>query len=235
MFQELGRISPPCYDAYSIADYDIVNSAIFDSYKYSKAILEAASLSHSVFGLLFIEVWVSNIFFILKLAFECSHRTLVKVLKNKEGIFNSDFQDWKENYIVLVNLSRKADCFLSPLVFSHVLITPVLLCLGGFQLLQMHQELFMKGFDSKAVSYFLIVFCLYRLSNLCFAGDELKAEVTDIANKLLEGEVSEVPKFIRFQLSLKQEIYQAVGVNQSTDMRPHQNCHFSYELIPHAY
>lgn len=191
-----GTVPKPCDQIYIIPKTPPMDKIIFTK-AYTKLILEAISMSCSLVGITFTEFWMSNIFRILATAFEESHESLVFLLQEEEWMkakrmklnfsvvkklpnesdIETRFLIWKKHHSKLRLLVKRIDYVLSPLALMHILITPILLCLAGFQLLQKNQEPFMNFIEVKSVSYYLIVHSLFRLWAVCDAGEDLAIKV----------------------------------------------------------
>lgn len=189
-----------CYQIYYITSTPPMDKLFF-TWLYTKLILQIITMSLSVLGITFSEFWMGNIFRMLATAFEESHDSLIPLLKaeakarakkKKRQVQSPDkpfnpsddwntgakFSTWKKQHFKIRLAVKRADSVLSPLALLHILATPILLCLGEFQLLQKNQEPFMRHYDSKIISYYLIVFSLFRLWMVCNAGEELATQVS---------------------------------------------------------
>lgn len=191
-----GTAPKPCDQIYIIPKPPLMEK-IFFTKTYTKLILETISMSCSLIGITFAEFWMSNIFRILATAFEESHELLVFLLQEEEWIkakrkklnvavlkklpkesnIETRFLIWKKHHSKLRLLVKRVDFVLSPMALMHTLITPILLCLAGFQLLQKNQEPFMNFLEVKIVSYYLIAHSLFRLWTVCDAGEDLATKV----------------------------------------------------------
>lgn len=191
-----GTQPKPCDQIYIIPKPPAMEK-IFFTKTYAKLILEIISMSYSLLGITFTEFWMGNIFRILAIAFEESHESLVFLLQEEECIkakrmklnvavvkklpkesdIETRFLIWKKHHSKLRLLVKRVDFVLSPMALIHTLITPTLLCLAGFQLLQKNQEPFMNFLEVKIVSYYLIAHSLFRLWTVCDAGEDLATKV----------------------------------------------------------
>ncbi|XP_035213711.1 uncharacterized protein LOC118187570 isoform X2 [Stegodyphus dumicola] len=60
----------------------------------------------------------------------------------------------------------------------------------------------MARYESKAISYYLVLFCMFRFVLICFTGDKLGTEAISLVSKVCQAQVYGLPHNTQFQVKL---------------------------------